>query len=174
MPGNTEAMYYSFNMGPIHFISFSTEFYYFLNYGMSPLINQYYWLLNDLEEAAKPENRALRPWIITYAHRPMYCSNNNTDDCTKHETRVRVGVPFLHWFGLEDMFMQFGVDLTIWAHEHSYERMLPLYDRKVMNGSVEEPYRNPKGLVHITTGSAVLKLTTHYRQFHLKYEDIFF
>ncbi|CAL8101162.1 unnamed protein product [Orchesella dallaii] len=157
MPGNTESMYFSFNMGPIHFISFSTEFYYFLNYGMNPLINQYYWLENDLKEATKPENRAIRPWIVTFGHRPMYCSNNNTDDCTRHETRVRVGVPFLHWFGLEDMFMQYGVDLTIWAHEHSYERMLPLYNRTVYNGTQEEPYRNPKGLVHVTTGSAGCK-----------------
>lgn len=51
--------------------------------------------------------------------------------------------------------MQYGVDLTIWAHEHSYERMFPIYNRQVMNGSEEQPYRNPKGLVHITTGSAV-------------------
>lgn len=49
MPGDTQSMYYSFNMGPIHFISFSTEFYYYLNYGMSPLINQFYWLENDLK-----------------------------------------------------------------------------------------------------------------------------
>jgi hypothetical protein len=85
----------------------------------------------------------------------MYCSNNNTDDCTKHETRVRVGVPFIHLFGLEDLFMKNGVDLAIWAHEHSYERMFPLYNHRVYNGSVEEPYRNPKALVHVTTGSAV-------------------
>lgn len=60
--------------------------------------------------------------------------------------------------------MQYGVDLTIWAHEHSYERMFPLYNRQVYNGSADEPYRNPKGLVHLTTGSAVGFL--HQHQYH--------
>jgi hypothetical protein len=32
------------------------------------------------QEANKPENRALRPWIITMCHRPMYCSNSNDDE----------------------------------------------------------------------------------------------
>ena len=86
----------------------------------------------------------------------MYCSNNDKDDCTNFETQTRVGIPLVHWFGMENLFMDSGVDLLIWAHEHSYERLWPIYDRKVYNGSVvEEPYRNPGSLVHITTGSAV-------------------
>ena len=39
----------------------------------------------ELQEANKPENRAKRPWIITMGHRPMYCSNNDKDDCTKRD-----------------------------------------------------------------------------------------
>ncbi|XP_071441921.1 acid phosphatase type 7 [Hetaerina americana] len=154
MPGDDERMYYSFNMGPIHFISVSTEGYYFLNYGLKSVVKQYYWLENDLKEANKPENRKLRPWIITFGHRPMYCSNWNEDDCTFHQTMVRVGLPFLNWFGLEDLFYDYGVDLEIWAHEHSYERLWPVYNYTVYNGSMEEPYRNPGAPVHITTGSA--------------------
>lgn len=57
MPGNTEGLMYSFNLGPIHFISISTEFYYFLNYGIKQLVLQYEWLEADLIEANKPENR---------------------------------------------------------------------------------------------------------------------
>lgn len=41
-----------------------------------------------LKEATAPENRTLRPWIITMGHRPMYCSNNDRDDCTKFESVV--------------------------------------------------------------------------------------
>ena len=73
-----------------------------------------------------------------------------------------------------------GVDLTLWAHEHSYERLWPLYNMQVRyikstrsqctiksnslqsflllqvcNGSLEEPYTNPCAPVHIITGSAV-------------------
>ncbi|KAJ9581516.1 hypothetical protein L9F63_023307, partial [Diploptera punctata] len=153
MPGNTEGLWYSFNLGPIHFISISTEVYYFFDYGVKLLTGQYAWLEQDLKEATKPENRALQPWIIIYGHRPMYCSNANTDDCTNHETLTRVGLPYLHWFGMEKLLKDYGVDLAIWAHEHSYERLWPIYDYKVINGS-DEPYRNPRAPIHITTGSA--------------------
>lgn len=154
MPGGTENLFYSFNLGPVHFIGISTEVYYFLNYGLKTLVFQYSWLEKDLTEATKPENRAIRPWIIVYGHRPMYCSNKNDNDCTHSETLTRVGWPFLHMFGLEKLFYRFGVDVEIWAHEHSYERLWPIYDYKVLNGSYKEPYRNPKAPVHIITGSA--------------------
>ncbi|XP_037810583.1 acid phosphatase type 7 isoform X3 [Lucilia sericata] len=157
MPGGTENLFYSFNLGPVHFIGISTEMYYFLNYGLKTLVFQYTWLEKDLMEATKPENRATRPWIIVYGHRPMYCSNENDNDCTHSQTLTRVGWPFVHMFGLEELFYRYGVDVEIWAHEHSYERLWPIYDYKVLNGSYKEPYRNPKAPVHIVTGSAGCK-----------------
>lgn len=77
-------------------------------------------------------HRAQRPWIVTFGHRPMYCSNANADDCTNHQSLVRVGLPFLNWFGLEDLFLKHKVDLMLWAHEHSFERMWPMYNFKVI------------------------------------------
>ncbi|XP_039959167.1 acid phosphatase type 7 isoform X2 [Bactrocera tryoni] len=154
MPGGTENLFYSFDLGPIHFVAFSTELYYFLHYGLKSLVSQYEWLQRDLETANRPENRKARPWIITFAHRPMYCSNDNGDDCSKHETVVRAGLPVLHMFGLEQLFYEQGVDVAIWAHEHCYERLWPIYDYKVFNGSLTAPYRNPRAPVHIITGSA--------------------
>ena len=35
---------------------------------------------------------------------------------------------------MEKLFYQYGVDLALWAHEHSYERLWPVYDRKVSGG----------------------------------------
>ncbi|XP_036450109.1 acid phosphatase type 7 [Colossoma macropomum] len=156
MPGQTESLWYSWNIGSAHIISFSTEVYFYLKYGLDLLFKQYEWLKSDLEEANKPENRAVRPWIITMAHRPMYCSDDDDDDCTKFESYVRLGrndtkppAP-----GLEYLFYQHGVDLELWAHEHTYERLWPVYGYKVYNGSTDEPYVNPKAPVHIITGSA--------------------
>ncbi|XP_022906271.1 acid phosphatase type 7 [Onthophagus taurus] len=157
MPNKHDDPFYSFNIGPLHIISISTELFYFLNYGLKPLAFQYEWLENDLIEANLPENRENQPWIIVMGHRPMYCSNTDKDDCTHHETLTRVGLPFLHFFGLEKLLYDYGVDLVIWAHEHSYERLWPIYDYKVFNGSYDEPYTNPGAPVHIVTGSAGCK-----------------
>ena len=65
------------------------------------------------------------------AHRPMYCTDDDNDDCTKFNDRVitilskivlfllpkillflkiRVGFPFIKSFGLEDVFYKYGVD----------------------------------------------------------------
>uniref|UniRef100_A0A4D5RKI2 Purple acid phosphatase n=1 Tax=Ixodes scapularis TaxID=6945 RepID=A0A4D5RKI2_IXOSC len=152
--GNINNHFFSLDIGPAHIISLSTEFYFFVEYGNTQIANQYNWLEEDLKEATKPENRAKRPWIITMGHRPMYCSNEDRNDCTFNESIIRKGIPLVHLFGLEDLFYKYGVDLEFWAHEHSYERLWPVYDRKVYNGSYDKPYTNPGAPVHITTGSA--------------------
>ncbi|XP_076046783.1 acid phosphatase type 7-like [Oratosquilla oratoria] len=151
---DTESYFYSFNMGPVHFIAISTESYYFTNYGYVPLQRQYEWLVKDLEEATRPEVRAERPWILLFGHRPMYCSNRDSDDCTRVNCKTRVGLDANGTFGMEPLLDHYGVDLAIWAHEHSYERLWPVYNNTILNGSMTEPYTNPRGPVHVTTGSA--------------------
>ena len=71
-----------------------------------------------------------------------------------NSTSYSIHCEFFSW-GLEKLFFDYGVDLEIWAHEHSYERLWPVYDGKVRNGSAEAPYTDPKAPVHIVTGSAV-------------------
>lgn len=155
MPGGDgESFFYSFDVGPIHFVAISTEFYYYVFYGIEQIRKQYAWLENDLKEANKPENRAKRPWIITFGHRPMYCSNAEGEDCFEHESIIRNGLPIVRWYGLEQLWGKYGVDVAFWAHQHSYERMWPIYNREMKNGSLEMPYVNPRGPVHIVTGSA--------------------
>lgn len=158
MPGKTESLYYSFDMGPVHFIGISTELYYFLNYGIKALANQYEWLVNELREANKSENRAVRPFIVVFGHRPMYCSNDDSRfTCRDETTFVRTGLPITHLYGLEELFLNSGVDVSIWAHQHSYERLWPIYNFEIRNGSYQEPYRNARAPIHIITGSAGCK-----------------
>ncbi|XP_022082973.1 acid phosphatase type 7-like [Acanthaster planci] len=139
-------LWYSWNIGPVHFVVFSTEVYFFLEDSKQTKVNQLKWLEEDLKEASDPKNRTQHPWIITLGHRPMYCSDLDGDDCNKNGSLVRAA--------LEDLFYKHGVDMEIWAHEHNYERLWPVYREKVYNGSTEAPYTNPKAPVHITTGSA--------------------
>jgi acid phosphatase type 7 len=47
--GGDNNHFYSIDIGPIHFILFSTEFYYFIEYGTHQIVNQYNWIINDLK-----------------------------------------------------------------------------------------------------------------------------
>ena len=51
---------------------------------------------------------------------------------------------------LEGLFFKYGVDIIIEAHEHSYERLWPVF-----NGTVtQKDYNNPKAPVHLVSGAA--------------------
>ena len=51
---------------------------------------------------------------------------------------------------LEPLFFQYGVDLIIEAHEHSYERLWPVFNDTV----TAHNYINPKAPVHLISGAA--------------------
>ncbi|KAK7114474.1 acid phosphatase type 7-like [Littorina saxatilis] len=133
-------MWYSYDIGLVHFISYSTEV--FFTHHEAYACRQFYWLVDDLTKANT--NRHNVPWVVAMGHRPMYCSNDNGDDCTNLPFRGRVRA------GLEKMFHAQGVDLIIEAHEHSYERSWPVFDHDV----IQTNYVNPKGSVHVITGAA--------------------
>jgi len=151
----TESLYSSFDIGPVHFVAVSTEVYYFKD-ALERVKKQYAWLEQDLKYASAPANRTERPWIILFGHRPMYCSpNDDLDDCHFKMTKTRVGLKENNTFvgGMEPLLLEYGVDLAIWAHEHTYERLYPMYNYTVYKDS-PDPYNNPRAPVHITTGSA--------------------
>lgn len=52
MPGDTENYHYSWDVGSAHMISFSTEVYFFLWYGLELVPIQYSWLEKDLQVLA--------------------------------------------------------------------------------------------------------------------------
>ncbi|KAJ8303060.1 hypothetical protein KUTeg_019456, partial [Tegillarca granosa] len=138
MPKNK--LWYSYDIGPVHLISYSTEAFFSDNQFYT--CDQFEWLKKDLIQANK--NRHKHPWIIAMGHRPMYCSNRDIDDCT--------GRILGYWVkkGLEDLFYEYGVDLILQAHEHSYERLWPVYDFHVFSNN----YINPRAPVHIISGAA--------------------
>ena len=152
--------FFSFDLGPAHFVSYSTEFYYYTQYGWDQIKRQYDWLVKDLIEANKPKNRAERPWIITFGHKSPYCSYREDKQCTNLKRMViKDGIKIKNVgtakYGLEELFYKHGVDLQLFGHEHNYQRLFPVYKDKVYNGSTEQPYHNPKAPVHLITGSAV-------------------
>lgn len=128
--GSPSNMYSSFNVGPVHFIAFDAERYFipdYLGYTAMPTMayirEQYEWLQRDLERAH--HNRHQQPWIVAYAHRPMYCTHINDDWnepwCTEDASAVRDGVAFnggARQFGLEKLFHNYSVDMYASGHMH--------------------------------------------------------
>lgn len=145
--------YWSIDIGPIHFVAFTTEFYfYFAKYGKQQLSNQYKWLENDLRNV----DRGKTPWVIVVGHRPMYCTTNPLR-CDVEALILRKGLALfgLAPFGLEELFKKYKVDMYICGHEHNYERLWPLVNGNVANGTVnpDNPYEDAKGTIYIVTGA---------------------
>ena len=82
----------SWTVGPVRIISFNTEFYFFLWYGVEMIEWQYNWLESELKKANAPEERAKHPWIMTIAHHPMYCTTTDGDDCNHYDSVVSAAV----------------------------------------------------------------------------------
>jgi hypothetical protein len=158
MLNQTENLYFSYDAGNTHWISYSTEFYFeyeamedhggvHRNFGPYPDLaqKQLEFIENDLIAANK--NRHLRPWIFAYAHRPMYCSDADDSDCLEMKNGWKTD--------LENLFYKYGVDMIFEAHQHTYERLWPTMNGTVLNSSTPgSPYRNPLAPVHIVTGAA--------------------
>jgi len=131
-------MWWSADVGSMHLVGVDTE-----SFFARPQDNarQLAWLKADL--AAANTRRASVPWLVVAGHRPTYCSNLDGDDCTKPGSVVRAA--------FEAILVEARVDLALWAHEHSYERMWPVAE----NGTkIEHSYVNPSYPVNIVTGFA--------------------
>ncbi|ETN75473.1 Ser/Thr phosphatase family protein [Necator americanus] len=76
---------------------------------------------------------------------------NSRDWIEKFEIRIRTG--WLDMPGLESLFLQQGMDVGFWGHEHSYERFYPIADKQFWNDT--NAYNNPNAPVYVISGSAV-------------------
>ncbi|XP_021757125.1 probable inactive purple acid phosphatase 2 [Chenopodium quinoa] len=118
MPGNssfstgtrapaTRNLYYSFNMGSVHFVYFSTE----TNFLQGSA--QYKFLEHDLENV----DRKKTPFVVVQGHRPMYTTSNEIRDTPLREKMQQ---------HLEPLLVKNNVTLALWGHVHRYERFCPL------------------------------------------------
>jgi hypothetical protein len=115
-PGNER--WFSIDYGNVHFVFLSTML-------ESEVIEQRPWLLGDLQGNDNP-------WTIAMAHKPAFGSSSQNGP----EQYI-----VDHWV---DLFEDYGVNLYLNGHEHSYERTLPL-----KGGEVHE-----EGITYITNSCA--------------------
>eukprot|EP00475_Leptophrys_vorax_P014433 TRINITY_DN20779_c0_g2_i1.p1 TRINITY_DN20779_c0_g2~~TRINITY_DN20779_c0_g2_i1.p1 ORF type:complete len:627 (+),score=140.30 TRINITY_DN20779_c0_g2_i1:486-2366(+) len=124
----TSNWWYSFNYGSIHFTVISMENNFTKD---SP---QYNWIVDDLSKV----NRSEFPWVVVTGHRPLYTSAPNATDDALEAEHLK--------YELEDVFMNYKVDLVLTGHYHQYERTCPVYNGTCY-GSGEAP-------VHVIVGTA--------------------
>mmetsp|Transcript_516 Transcript_516/g.766 ORF Transcript_516/g.766 Transcript_516/m.766 type:complete len:741 (+) Transcript_516:99-2321(+) len=149
--GNTpNNWYYSWNVGLVHFVTLSSEIYYFYP---NLIADQWNWFKSDLQAANN--NRTAAPWIIVNAHRGLYCSCDS--DCDSDAQKMRAGIlqNGKYVYGLEQLLYQYGVDLWLNGHEHNYERMYDIEPNEIftyLSGKTTKTTVNPPGTVYIVTG----------------------
>ncbi|CAN7003202.1 hypothetical protein Bca4012_052123 [Brassica carinata] len=133
MPGNSSEakvrnLYYSYDMGSVHFVYISTETD-FLKGG-----KQYRFVKSDLESV----NRSKTPFVVVQGHRPMYTTSTKGSD-------IAVRVKMIEH--LEPLFVENNVTVALWGHVHRYERFCPISN----NTCGERWHGSP---VHLVIGMA--------------------
>ena len=151
--GKINNFFYSFNVGLIHFVGLNTQ--YHIDNQIDKMEEQYQWLEQDLAEAN--ENRETRPWIVALMHHQIYCQNehchycNDCRDCRDYKMLqlLRQGTD------LEELFYRYGVDVVAASHDRVYQRTVPIFKNvECKSLNKEDPYDQPQGPVHVTSGAA--------------------
>jgi len=132
--GSHDGMFYSWTVGPVHFIAGNSETAIdTANFSPSFLA----WLEADLQSV----DRTVTPFVVAHFHRPMYCSNSGA--CTsKGGDRLRSQA--------EEIFQKYQVNLVLTGHVHSYERTFPVYH----NEATSFDYEAPTAPVYILQGAS--------------------
>ena len=94
--------YYSFDRGNIHFVCLDS-----MTSDRSPTAAMATWLVNDLAATAQT-------WLIAFWHHPPYSKGSHNSDTEIELVEMRQNILPI----LED----YGVDLVLTGHSHSYER----------------------------------------------------
>ena len=102
-PASNPPFWYSFEFGAIHVTTLSSE------HDLSPGSMQYRWLQADLANV----DRCSTPWLMVMSHRPLYV-------VYPHTSNRDVGAHLRD--SLEDLLIEYRVDMVVSGHVHSYYR----------------------------------------------------
>lgn len=131
--------YYSFNYRNVHFLALSTETDY------DDQSEQYQFAVKDLEKYSKDP---FIDWIIVFYHRLVYGSGSGLEEETDFRETYH------------PIFDKYKIDLALQAHLHAYERTYPISfnnddnDEPIVQDHNPNIYKNPKGTVFVTVGTA--------------------
>ncbi|WNG38155.1 PKD domain-containing protein [Archangium violaceum] len=117
-PAGTER-YYSFDWGPAHVISLDSSCLLALGVakGRCDQAAQRAWLISDLASTQQP-------WKIVFFHHPPYSS------AAEHGSEVKLREMYA------PVFEQYGVDMVLTGHDHTYERTHPMKGNTATAGGI--------------------------------------
>jgi hypothetical protein len=156
-----DGLYFSRTIGKSKIIAISSEFdFYFMKPFAFPYKHGYFqylkqkqvaWLKRTLEEV----DRKVTPWVVIVAHKPLYCSQNEESSMIMQVCTIQARVMRDAYEGI---FIQYEVDLGIFAHIHLYERTLPVkYHETIVDYEHledTEVFYNPKAPIYVINGVA--------------------
>lgn len=149
MPGDTDGFYYSFNVGPVHVIVYSSET--ACRHPYCPDEKQIAWLTSDLQQAQR--NREKQPWIVAMSHEPLYCSVDWIDMGEYQNCVVNAEIRRAFY---EDLLAGAGVDVHFHGHMHNYERTQPVFHSAPQSSQIAAShlYVNPVAPIYVISGIA--------------------
>ena len=110
-------LWFSYDWGNVHFVSINLGKDHEKPFTGSTIIEpgeqRYEWLRSDLAAASADSDI---DWIVVSAHYSLYNWGKDESHASDDEARMV----------LESLLQQYGVDLFIGGHQHSYERTLPV------------------------------------------------
>lgn len=135
--------YYSFNFKNIHILTMATEL------KLKADSKQFKFVKKDLQQASKDPNIK---WIIVNMHKPVYTSPNG---CSASSCKGSITLRDIY----HPLFDQYGVDLVLEAHVHSYQRTFPIKyntdnpSKPAITSSSKNNYNNPTGVIFAIVGT---------------------
>jgi hypothetical protein len=129
--------YYSFDVQNVHVVTMATEL------ELEAGSEQYNFVKNDLERASNDPNIK---WIVVTMHKPIYTSPNgcSASSCEGSKMLSETYHP---------LFDNYGVDLVLQAHMHSYQRSFPIKynaqdaSKPIITSSNKNNYNDPSGVI---------------------------
>lgn len=125
---STKNLYYSFDLGVVHFLYMSTE----TNFLRGS--DQYAFIEQDLKKV----DRNKTPFVVFQGHRPMYTTDNAVSERPLREKMIE---------HLEPLLVKYRVNLVLWGHVHKYEKFCPM--KNFSCGSMDSEADLP---IHVVIG----------------------
>jgi hypothetical protein len=128
--------WYSFEQGPAHFLMMNTE------KSSKNGSRQHTFIRNDMMNV----NRSVTPWVFVLGHRQMYSGNFMSPQNEMND--------------VEELLVQFKVDIAFWGHIHFAQASCPMYQGKCVTVKDEYGYDAPIHLIIGNAGQSLTKLPT--------------